>query len=93
MVVVVEDAHAPLAAVAMRPEVVVPDLQEVEVARGRGQAFRDGAQRKPGLAEVKGGTQVGPQHIEVTIGIAVVAGHLAHEEEMRLAEVGGKLLD
>ena len=89
MVVIIENADAPFTAVAMRPEVVIPSLQQVEVARGRGQTLRHGAQSELGLAEVERGIQVATQHFEVAIGIAVVTGHLADQKEIGLAEVGG----
>jgi hypothetical protein len=92
MVVIVEDAYAPLTAVAMGPEVVIPELQQIEVIRWRRQTFRNGTQFELGLAEVKSGIQVAAQHFQITIGVAVIASHLADQKEIGLAEVGSKLL-
>ena len=93
VIVIVQHRHVPGAELAVRAQIVGAHAHEIEIRGGTLQPLGDGVQHAAHVADVERGIQVEADHAPVLRGIGIRARHLAEQEEIGLAQVGGKLLD
>jgi len=51
------------------------------------------AQNLPHLSDIQGSIEVSVQSFQIPVGSPIAPGDLAHQKEVLLAQIGGKLLD
>jgi hypothetical protein len=93
VVMIVKNADAALATIAVRSEIVIPSTRHRKIVGGLGETFGDVGERRSNLCDIECGIEVAAQDLKVKIGIVIATGNFADEEEIGFTQAGGKLLD
>lgn len=93
VIVVVQNRDVAISQVTVGSHHGSAGVEAIEIGARVQQALRQPVQAEPHLANVERGVQVALEHVQIAVLALVAASHLADQEEVQLAEVGGELLD